>query len=66
MVDTTDRRPVYITENGNTHRQLSECYIQGTQDHALKPLLILTIEEYEALIAAQFLSQTINKWRNQL
>lgn len=47
----TDQKPVYILKNGTIHRNLKNCYRETPhkKDFILKPMLILTYEEYLCL-----------------
>ena len=57
---TLDQPPVYVLRDGTTHRRLNECYENATI-HTLRPMLILTFEEYQILVNTSQLKELINE-----
>jgi hypothetical protein len=55
-----DHPPIYITADGKKHRYLSECY-ENNRIHTLKPILILTYQEYQILQGTQLLNEKIKE-----
>jgi len=55
-----DHPPVYVTTDNIPHRHLAECYENATL-HTLRPMLILTYEEYQILKGTALLNQKLKE-----
>jgi hypothetical protein len=56
----TDHKPIYITSDGKVHRTLTECY-DLIRPFEVKPLLVLTYEEYQVLNNTETLHNLIKE-----